>query len=283
MRFIYYLERIFLWLMIGLILHSLILFFWDTKKVKEKGALIESVVRTTQFGARLENDQAFDYTLWFPLYQRSTEVPLIVPLGPKGNGYRVGTWYDKRIGWTQKVGIRQELDFNSIFVHPTNATQKDFYGSTDEWAKLVGAPSHSLGRIAVSTRHPISPAGLLDMLSPYGVSVEWMPVYEDRMDEYPLLGISPPKNEKAHVLTERNLPASIQLFQQDIAEIRRYEKEASSWLGRELNLAEREKKLSRQSIQVYGAILTGRVEQLVKLRQLLQLHSPHVLTLQLDF
>ncbi len=281
MRIVYYLERMILWLIFGLILHSLFLFFWDTKQVKEKGALIESVVRTTQFGARLENDQAFDYTIWFPLYQRRTEVPLIAPLGSKGYGYRVGTWYDQRVGWAWKVGFRQELDLSSVFVHPASVS-KSLYGTGDEWTRIMVVPSQSLGRIAVSTRHPVSPAGLLDMLSPYGVSVEWMPVYEDRQGEYPLLGISPPQSEKARKLTEGNLPASIQLFLQDMAEIRKYEKEVSSWFGHDLNLAERERKLSRQSPQVYGAILTGRMEQLANLRQLLQLHSPYLLTVQHD-
>lgn len=281
MRVVYYLERMILWSIFGLILHSLFLFFWDTKQVKEKGALIESVVRTTQFGARLENDQAFDYTIWFPLYQRRTEVPLIAPLGSKGNGHRVGTWYDQRVGWAWKVGFRQELDLSSVFVHPASVS-KSLYGTGDEWTRIMVVPSQSLGRIAVSTRHPVSPAGLLDMLSPYGVSVEWMPVYEDRQGEYPLLGISPPQSEKARKLTEGNLPASIQLFLQDMAEIRKYEKEVSSWFGHDLNLAERERKLSRQSPQVYGAILTGRMEQLANLRQLLQLHSPYLLTVQHD-
>ena len=204
---------------------------------------------------------------------------------PLGFPLAAGWDMDGAVSWLDAGGSsRSELTARtSLFVYPEKDKRKEPDESARVWASIRELPSNTVGRLAVSTRHPVSPEGLLDMLGPYGVSVEWMPVYEPEGAFDPPIGIATPmETGERKGLTETNLAKQVQTFYEDLARMKLSEKEVTAWFGHDLDLAKRKNRLEKQPLQVYGAIVTGPTNRLARLSELLELHSPYLITIELD-
>ncbi|MFC4077685.1 hypothetical protein [Salinithrix halophila] len=206
---------------------------------------------------------------WFPFYIRDTEISLF---SRRSGRWRFeGTLLERRQGLSSEIRLFR-MDANTLpRFTPPNIRGKPESKEAAVWMALEEMPPHARVRFSFSTRHPVSPEGLLDMLSPYRLRVEWMPIWEASGPHlaHPL-GI--PAGEEGGI-TPTNLPKRRSLLMETLGEQSRPVK----WLGETFDPAHHRQLLASGPLRVYGAVVEGSVEEILRLRGLLELRHPEII------
>ncbi|RHW37361.1 hypothetical protein D1B31_16495 [Neobacillus notoginsengisoli] len=166
------------------------------------------------------------------------------------------------------------------------------------WSTLEKVHEGTVADFAFSTNRYYEPAELLEVLAPYDVNVLWMPLYTGELKELKDIGYSVAGGtyfsvdgigmSRARETDDYRSSSEVGLHVETIKEnekimLANMEKmldaENASYLEQGLGLRfleERHEYLKKNGFQVYGAVVTGPVKELLKLRELETIQSAKV-------
>lgn len=191
----------------------------------------------------------------------------------------------------------RDRDFGfSLPYHPTANEKLDETQTPNVWEQLEHLHEGNVAQLAFSINDYYSPEELLDLVSTYQVDVLWMPVYMGELNNFTEGGWSGSENDIRlanpwglagfkHVDEDFNIAYSTTTL--NIETVKESQeamlKNMSMMIEEDKNLAEtllgtdylqqRYDYLQKEGFQVYGAVVTGPVKQLLKLKEVDGIHN----------
>ncbi|MFC0470691.1 anti sigma factor C-terminal domain-containing protein [Halalkalibacter kiskunsagensis] len=190
-----------------------------------------------------------------------------------------------------------EYGFNFYLpFHPENGRPLVGNKSPGVFETLEMVHEGSVADFAFSTNDYYSPEEILQLLADYDVDVIWMPIYMGEYQEFTEWGWSGGGNSMAlahqwglsgarttednfrsgslaHVLNEMSVEESKMAMLDNMARMLEENKSLAERLLVTNHLQERYDYLNNEGFQVYGAVVTGPVKELLKLQEVDGLHS----------
>ena len=169
-------------------------------------------------------------------------------------------------------------------------------GQSDVWTRLEKLPEGTVGELAFSTTAFMSPEELIELLKDYELDILWMPLYTGEfLDDRPLawggggssisiygaMGLSGGKDHgdgfdslsRIHTLTANTIEDSKRMMLKNMEELLEMDK---SYYERLLGLGALQEQytyIQDKGFVAYGAVVTGPVKELLKLRELETIQS----------
>lgn len=177
---------------------------------------------------------------------------------------------------------------------PDSGEKLPSHDSPNVWRTLTEVHSGTVADFAFSTKSYMSPSELLDILTPYDIDVIWMPLYSGEFKEFTpnswggdgQLAVSPfglvggkeisedYLSQSSLTLSKENLNESEQLMLKNMAYLLEKERKSyyETFLGLD-HLQARYDYLKNNGFQVYGAVVTGPVKELLKLKDVKEISN----------
>ena len=164
-------------------------------------------------------------------------------------------------------------------------------GQSDVWTRLEKLPEGTVGELAFSTTAFMSPEEVIELLNDYELDILWMPLYTGEfLDDRPLgwsggsssltlfdvIGLSGGSEHGAdfnstariHALTANTIEESKQMMQKNMDELLAMNKSYYEKLLGLSALQEQYAYIQDEGFTAYGAVVTGPVKELLKLKEL---------------
>lgn len=179
---------------------------------------------------------------------------------------------------------------------PRNSQKVDIEKSPNVWETLDKLPEGTVGELAFSTTEFMTPDELMKKLSKYDISVLWMPLYTGEFKNYKptgwgqeganglqifdLIGLTGGMDHRDNYtfsmrslnLTESSIDDSERLMLKNMKDLLKESESYHEFLGIN-NLDKKYEYLKDGGFTVYGAVITGPVKELLKLKNEPFLHK----------
>jgi hypothetical protein len=221
----------------------------------------------------------------YPVYKMIGKEPELV--GTKQLDKRLVPTYSTN--QTEYLKPKTEREYNFYLPeHPKTGNKLEANEDPAVWTKLDKVHEGTVAELSFSTKEYMTPEEMLEFLKPYDLDVLWMPLYTGELKEYEeswwgssdslsvaTFGFtggrdahdgynSTSKNLLYENLTDENKKLMLKQMKNLI------ENESASYRESFLGLSHLEKRydyLMKEGFQVYGAVVTGPVKELLKLRE----------------
>lgn len=191
----------------------------------------------------------------------------------------------------------RDRDFGfSLPHHPTANEKLDETQTPYVWDQLEHLHEGNVAQLAFSINDYYSPEELLDLVSSYQVDVLWMPVYMGELKNFTEGGWSGSENDITlanpwglvgfkHVDADFNITYSTttlnietvkesqEIMLKNMERMIEEDKNLAETLLGTNHLQQRYDYLQKEGFQVYGAVVTGPVKELLKLKELEGIHN----------
>ncbi|MBT2688636.1 anti sigma factor C-terminal domain-containing protein [Bacillus sp. ISL-47] len=166
------------------------------------------------------------------------------------------------------------------------------------WTPLSKIHEGTVGELAFSTKSYMKPEELMEMLKPYDLEVLWMPLYTGELKEFQIgygsggdsielasiYGLTGAREAGDDYMSESKLSLTEEFMDENKATMLKQmenllENKSQSYYENFLgldHLEERHKYLKENGFKVYGAVVTGPVKELLKLKEEEQIRSPYL-------
>jgi hypothetical protein len=190
---------------------------------------------------------------------------------------------------TEYLEPKTEGEYNFYLPeHPKTGTRLEANEDPSVWTKLEKVHEGTVAELSFSTKEYMTPEEMLEFLKPYDLDVLWMPLYTGELKEYEAgswgssnsLSVAPfgftggrEANEDYNSLSKYSLEAKFsklnkKLMLQQMETL--LDNESTSYREYFLGLTHLEERynyLRNEGFQVYGAVVTGPVKELLKLKE----------------
>lgn len=178
----------------------------------------------------------------------------------------------------------------SLPEHPNTGRKLEANDGSDVWKTLKKLPEGTVGELAVSTSEFTTPEELIDVLDQYDLRITWMPLYTGEFQKPRSISWSGDHNSMAlhggmigltggidhegdyrvslriHQLSKDSIEESKKLMLKNMGDIlAKSEKYYQRFLGI-TDLKEQFEYIQQEGFVVYGAVVTGPVKELLKLK-----------------
>lgn len=221
----------------------------------------------------------------YPVYKMIGKEPELV--GTKQLAKRLVPMYSTNQTEYLKPKNEQEYSFY-LPEHPKTGNKLEANEHPGVWTKLDKVHEGTVAELSFSTKAYMTPEEMLEFLKPYDLDVLWMPLYTGELQDFEVgtwgssnsLSVdpfgftggrdthegymSPSKNLLFEELTDENKKLMLKQMKNLI------ENESASYRESFLGLSHLEERydyLMKEGFQVYGAVVTGPVKELLKLRK----------------
>ncbi|MCM3359653.1 anti-sigma factor [Psychrobacillus sp. MER TA 171] len=184
----------------------------------------------------------------------------------------------------------------SLPYNPVTNEKLDETETPDVWNQLVHIHEGNVAQLAFSTNRYYSPEELLELVSNYQVDVLWMPVYMGELKNFTEGGWSGSENDITlakpwglagfkHVdedfnitysttnLNTETVKESQEIMLKNMGKMIEEDRNLAETLLGTAYLQERYDYLQKEGFQVYGAVVTGPVKELLKLKEIEGIHN----------
>ncbi len=190
---------------------------------------------------------------------------------------------------TEYLKPKTESEYNFYLpVHPKTGSKLKAYEDPSVWTKLDKVHEGTVAELSFSTKKYMTPEEMLEFLKPYDLDVLWMPLYAGEMKEFESgwggsentlsvdsIGFTGGReagddynSQSKYSLEPKFSELNKKLMLQQMKNL--LDNESTSYreffLGLP-HLEERYKYLKKEGFQVYGAVVTGPVKELLKLKE----------------
>ncbi|MCS0670563.1 anti-sigma factor [Cytobacillus firmus] len=186
----------------------------------------------------------------------------------------------------------------SLPENPNSGKKLSAEGKPDVWASLEKIHEGTVAEMAFSTQSFMEPEELLNLLKPYDLEVLWMPLYTGELKEFQtgydsggnsieltsIYGLTGGReagedymSESKLALNEEFMEENKKLMLQQMETLLKNESQSyyENFLGLD-HLKERHQYLQKNGFTVYGAVVTGPVKELLKLKEEKQIRAPYL-------
>ncbi|QFG00127.1 hypothetical protein PB01_15545 [Psychrobacillus glaciei] len=180
--------------------------------------------------------------------------------------------------------------------HPNYGSKLDGSDYPGTWNTLEKIDEGNVAELAFSTEEYYSPKEIVQLLSPYDLDIVWMPLYMGEMKKfteggwggggnsmslYPSWGLSGARitdadfnsNSLVTKLDVNSVEESQQAMLDNMQMMLKGNKKLAEVLLDTSHLQERYHYLNEEGFQAYGAVVTGPVKELLKLKELKEIRS----------
>lgn len=184
----------------------------------------------------------------------------------------------------------------SLPYNPVTNEKLDETETEDVWNQLEHIHEGNVAQLAFSINDYSSPEELLDLVSSYQVDVLWMPVYMGELKNFTEGGWSGSENDITlakpwglagfkHVdedfnitysttnLNTETVKESQEIMLKNMGKMIEEDRNLAETLLGTAYLQERYDYLQKEGFQVYGAVVTGPVKELLKLKEIERIHN----------
>ena len=239
-----------------------------------------------------------------PFWTQKIEFPLLKRIGKEDYVVSQLNLRKTLISSFSTVEIEESYTLNSseegfkfyLPYHPVTGTKLVGNDSPAVWSKLEKINDGNVAEMAFSTEEYYSPAEIVQLLSLYDLDIIWMPLYMGELKQYKegswggggtsislgrpwgLAGgrVANPNfngGSLINILVKSTVEASEQAMLENMNMMLDKNKNlAETLLGTDY-LQERYDYLNKEGFQVYGAVVTGPVKELLKLKEVKEIHS----------
>lgn len=247
---------------------SLVCFAVDqgTEEAVEKRVRDWAILRYPQ-GALGERE--IDWTSWLPYYRREVHYPLLEQTDTGSN--RRGTVIVTHRAWQRQVVVRLDQPEPVLVLRlPGEAGERE---TESTWAALEQLPQSVQVDMAVSTRHFLSPLAMADMFERYSFQLSHIYTYGgETLDErriFPPLALVLRTPQGGDLTLEESRDTLLARLQ-SVARHPVIAEEHSIWQKRHAYMAE-------HGFQAYGALVRGTPDELMRLREVLELQQASII------
>lgn len=195
---------------------------------------------------------------------------------------------------TYMQNIEQENFHFPLPVHPETRKKIEKYQDEHIWETLDMVHEGFVANMSFSTLEYYSPLEIIDLLSPYDVDILWMPLYMGELKDFqenlegngdsvsfPLqFGLSPARDvtddyqDKYMIggLDEGSIAESEEMMLKHMQTMLQEKTRMAEKILGTAHLQERYDYLNEHGFQVFGAVITGPVKELLKLQDLDGIH-----------
>ncbi|WLR54379.1 anti-sigma factor [Mesobacillus subterraneus] len=190
---------------------------------------------------------------------------------------------------TEYLKPRTEREHNFYLPeHPKTGNQLEANGRPGVWTKLDKVHEGTVAELSFSTKSYMTPEEMLEFLKPYDLDVLWMPLYTGELKEFETgwsgggnsMSVNPfgftggretgddYNSQSKYGLEEKFTDLNKKLMLRQMKNL--LENESTSYRENFLrlyHLEERYDYLMKEGFQVYGAVVTGPVKELLKLKE----------------
>lgn len=189
----------------------------------------------------------------------------------------------------------QNFWFN-LPIHPIDGRKLDGDRQSNAWETLKMIHEGNVADLAFSTEEYHSPQEIIELLSPFDIDILWMPLYMGETQNFTEGGTSSDGNSysvfpqwglagfrkmsddymsgsKAHGLDEGTIDESQEAMLENMQAMLKENKRLAEKLLGTQHLQERYDYLNDQGFQAFGAVVTGPVKELLKLKELAGIHK----------
>ncbi|KAF0819055.1 Sigma-M negative effector [Bacillus sp. ZZV12-4809] len=186
----------------------------------------------------------------------------------------------------------------SLPENPNNGKKLSAEVNPGAWTSLEKVHEGTVAEMAFSTQSFMEPEELLNLLKPYDLEVLWMPLYTGELKEFKtgygsggnsieltsIYGLTGGReagedymSESRLTLTEEFIEENKKLMLKQMESLLKSETQSyyENFLGLD-HLKERHQYLKKNGFTVYGAVVTGPVKELLKLKEEKQIRSPRL-------
>ncbi|WP_251009531.1 MULTISPECIES: anti-sigma factor [unclassified Bacillus (in: firmicutes)] len=248
---------------------------WTQPNVQEDFGSIDSAEITPFFTQKIS----------YPVYKMIGKEPELI--GTKQLAKRLVPMYSTNQTDYLKPKNEQEYIFY-LPEHPKTGNKLEANEDPAVWTKLDKVHEGTVAELSFSTKSYMTPEEMLKFLKPYDLDVLWMPLYTGELNEYEeswwgstrSMSVAPfgftggrdahdgytsiSKNLLVENLTQENKKRMLKQMKNLI------ENESTSYRENFLGLSHLEERydyLMKEGFQVYGAVVTGPVKELLKLKE----------------
>lgn len=221
----------------------------------------------------------------YPVFKMIGKEPELV--GTKHLAKRVIPMYSTNK--TDYLKPKTEREYNFYLPeHPKTGNKLEANEDPSVWKKLEKVHEGTVAELSFSTKEYMTPEEMLELLKPYDLDVLWMPLYTGEMSEFETgwggggnsMSIAPfgftggretsddYNSQSKYGLEEKFTEENKKLMLRQMNNL--LENESASYRENFLglsNLEERYNYLKKEGFQVYGAVVTGPVKELLKLKE----------------
>ncbi|WHX41396.1 anti-sigma factor [Mesobacillus sp. AQ2] len=257
------------------IFYSRVAMDWTQPNMQEEFGSIESAEITPLFTQKIS----------YPVYKMVGKEPELV--GTKQLAKRLITMFSTNTTEYLKPKTESEYRFY-LPEHPK--TGKKLEGNEDPsvWTKLEKVHEGTVAELSFSTKEYMTPEEMLEFLKPYDLDVLWVPLYTGELKEYEegswgsndFMSVAPfgftggretgddYNSQSKYSLDEKFTELNKKLMLQQMKDL--LDNESTSYRENFLGLSHLEERynyLMKEGFQVYGAVVTGPVKELLKLKE----------------
>ncbi|GAM15456.1 anti-sigma factor [Mesobacillus selenatarsenatis] len=257
------------------IFYSRVAMDWSQPNMQEDFGSIDSAEITPFFTQKIS----------YPVYKmigKETEL-----IGTKQLAKRLAPMYSTNQTDYLKPKNEQEYTFY-LPEHPKTGTKLEANEDPAVWTKLEKVHEGTVAELSFSTKSYMTPEEMLGFLKPYDLDVLWMPLYAGEMKEFETgwggsgntlsvdsIGFTGGReagddynSQSKYSLEEKFSELNKKLMLQQMKNL--LDNESTSYRENFLGLSHLEERynyLMKEGFQVYGAVVTGPVKELLKLKE----------------